>query len=238
MTSAYDEDLAYIHDRGFGGLAEAAARRVVELLGRPSFVVELGCGSGASSRLLTEAGHDVLGIDASEAMLALARRNAPAATVRHGCLPDVEIPPCDAVTAIGEVLNYVEGDAGELVRRVHTALRPGGVFVLDVAGPGRVPGDGPERRWTASDDWAVLVEAEEAAGTLTRRITTFRDAGGGLHRRATVVHRQRLYPASEVLTLLRAAGFRARTLRGYGGRPVAPGHRAFVARRGATAPQG
>ncbi len=178
----YEEDLAYVHDAGFVAVAEAGAAALVELLDRRGracgLVVELGCGSGVSSRLLTDAGYDVLGIDSSPAMIELARRRAPGATFQVGSFLDAELPACDAVTAFGEVLNYLfderssERRLGALFGRVHEALRPGGVFVLDVAGPGR----GADRGWTAGDDWAVLDETEEdeTSGLLTRRITTFR----------------------------------------------------------------
>jgi SAM-dependent methyltransferase len=235
----YEDDLAYIHDAGFVAVAEAGAATLVKLLARRGLagglVVELGCGSGASSRLLTDAGHDVLGLDASPAMLELARRRAPRARFRVGSFVDAELPPCDAVTALGEVLNYLfderasERVLGDLFARVHAALRPGGVFLLDLAGPGR----GRDRGWTAGAGWAVLHETEEDERTrvLTRRITTFREAGGA-YRRGEEEHRQRLYAPTAVAELLRAAGFRVRVRRGYGDRRLAPNVRAFVATKG------
>jgi hypothetical protein len=140
------------------------------------------------------------------------------------------------VTAIGEVLNYdVSAEAEEhlvsFFARAHAALRPDGLLVLDVAGPGRIPADGPVRTWSEGSDWAILVETAEdrRAHELTRRMTVFRRTGGGW-RRTETEHRQRLYPASAVVALLRDAGFRARILRSYeGDEPLAPGHRALIA---------
>ncbi len=237
---AYGADLAYIHDAGFTALARGAARRLVELLAargiERGLVVELGCGSGASAAVLTAAGFDVLGIDSSQEMVALARGNAPQARFVVGSFVEAELPRCIAVTAFGEVLNYLtdERRAPAAVRRtaarVHAALQPGGVFLLDVAGPGRARGT--ERRWAAGEDWAVLTESEERRSppTLTRRITAFRRAGA-LYRRTEETHVQRLHRASEVLALLRDAGFRARALRGYAGERFAPGHSVLVASR-------
>jgi SAM-dependent methyltransferase len=248
-VSAYGEDLAHIHDAGFSDLAATAAKRVVELLAdsgiASGLVVDLGCGSGVTARRLTASGYDVLGIDSSEAMIELARLNAPAARFRVGSIVTEPLPDCRAVTAIGEVLNYLpetvdraHGVPG-LLGRIHRALRPGGLLVLDVAGPGRVPGGGPVRVWTASADWAVLVETREddAPRVLSRHITTFRRSGT-LYRRGEEQHRQRLYRSSEVLGLLRAEGFRARALRGYGRTPFAPGHSVFVARKPGPRPTG
>lgn len=240
MRGAYGEDLAYAHDAGFTALARDAARRLVELLTErgieDGLVVELGCGSGTSAAILTGAGYDVLGIDSSPEIIALARRKAPRAAFRVESFVDAELPPCVAVTAIGEVLNYLLDERNtpaalrRLLGRVHAALEPGGLFLLDVAGPGRVRGS--ERNWIAGEDWAVLMEASERAAppTLTRAITTFRRAGKH-YRRSEELHRQRLYRASEMLAALRAAGFRARALRGYAGERFAPGHSVLLATR-------
>jgi SAM-dependent methyltransferase len=238
----YGEDLAYVHDAGFSGLAQAAANRVVaELRARgivEGLVVDVGCGSGVAARRLSLAGYDVLGLDPSPAMLELARRRAPKATFRRGSFVDAELPPeCVAVTAVGEVLNYhvaaeAERDLEAFFARVHSALRPGGLLALDVAGPGRVPGGGPARTWAEGDDWAALVESTERPGQpeLTRRIVTFRRRAGRW-RRTETGHHQRLYAASHIVALLRQAGFRARILRGYNtDEPGAPGHRALIAR--------
>ena len=73
----YGEDLAHIHANGFTALAEAAAPAVVELPRRAGIrrglVVDLGCGSGITSRALLDAGYEVLGIDSSRPLLARAR---------------------------------------------------------------------------------------------------------------------------------------------------------------------
>jgi SAM-dependent methyltransferase len=242
-VNEYGEDLAHVHDAGFSDLAQTAANRVVaELRGRgivDGLVVDVGCGTGVTARRLIRAGYDVLGLDPSPAMLALARRQAPRATFRRGSFADAELPPdCAAITAIGEVLNYdfspeAEEHFAAFFARAHRALRRGGLLALDVAGPGRVPGDGPARTWRDGADWAILVETSEdrRARELTRRMTTFRRTGGGW-RRTETEHHQRLYPSSAIAALLRTAGFRTRILRSYDGdEPFAPGHRAFIARR-------
>jgi SAM-dependent methyltransferase len=106
----YDADLAYIHDVGYGDFARRSGPAILKLLRsakiRSGLVVDLGCGSGIWARQLVDAGYDVLGIDASRAMLALARRRVPEGKFRHGSALTCGIPPCRAVTAMGEVFNY------------------------------------------------------------------------------------------------------------------------------------
>jgi SAM-dependent methyltransferase len=241
VSEHYAEDLAAIHDAGFGELARAAAgflRRELEERGiERGLVLDLGCGSGILAAELSSAGYDVLGLDQSEAFLALARARAPRARFELGSLFAFEPPPCCAVTAVGECFNYLfdernDGAALEaLFRRVHAALQPGGPFVFDVAEPGRV-GRAPTQGFVEGPGWTVLVAREEDPATrvLTRRITAFRRLGEH-YRRSHEVHRQRLYPRSEVRALLEGAGFHVRELPGYGELPFANGHAGFLATR-------
>ena len=64
MEEAYREDLAYIHDAGFGRLARGAAGLLLDELHRCGFdrglVIDLGCGSGILSEQLSAGGFDVL----------------------------------------------------------------------------------------------------------------------------------------------------------------------------------
>jgi len=110
MIQGYQEDLAYIHDVGFGAFSSESAPGLLEILHQKGIekglVVDLGCGSGIWAKALTQAGYEVLGIDISDAMLDLAREKAPKAKFQNASLLRVELPKCDAVTSIGECLNY------------------------------------------------------------------------------------------------------------------------------------
>ena len=111
--------------------------------------------------------------------LALARRTAPGARFRLASVLDTGLPPCRAVVAVGEVLNYTQRSLDPVFRRVHRALEPGGLFVFDLAGPGRVAGKGPARYWTEGEDWAILVEVEvELAELHGARVRVRRGAAG------------------------------------------------------------
>jgi SAM-dependent methyltransferase len=201
-------------------------------------VIDLGCGSGLWAQELTKAGYRVLGIDISEQMIAIARKRVPEAEFRVGSLFDADIPPCQAVTAVGEVLNYLfdsKGDGEELLslfRRVYAALARGGVFVFDLAEPGQVLPRTATRGFTEGEGWVVLLEKEEDTeqGTLTRRIVTFRRTTH-CYRRDDEVHRLRLLGTTEVAKQLRQAGFRVWTRRAYGRYRLPRVHAAFVARK-------
>jgi SAM-dependent methyltransferase len=235
----YGRDLAAIHDEGYTRPAELGARRLVAELASAGIsggvVVDLGCGSGVSSRILSDAGYDVLGIDPSQPMLDLAAEAAPDALFKRGDAATALLPRCVGVGAFGEPLNYVRSEGEDnlpaVIDRVHEALRPGGIFAFDLAGPARGAPREIDRDWSEDDGWAVLVERTRTDRLVRRRITTFREEPGNRWRRSVEFHLQRLHPAAEVLDLLREAGFRARSVIGWDGVRERPGHTAFVARR-------
>jgi SAM-dependent methyltransferase len=227
----YGPDQALIHDREFGDLARRAATYLRPLLDeaglRHGTVVDLGCGSGILASILTDAGYDVLGVDVSQDMIELASANAPKASFRHGSLLDVELPAAVAVTAIGEALNYATDprasldQLGRLAARVREALAPGGVFLFDVATPGRHGPDRIARRYHDHDDWTLYMRADESAdhATLDRRITIFRkvdEPGPDRYRRSDEHHVLRLYELGAVIDALERAGFEVVTSDAYG----------------------
>jgi SAM-dependent methyltransferase len=243
MATAYREDLAFIHDAGYGHFSRNAAQVVLEALrsaGADSgLVVDLGCGSGILAEQLVAAGYDVLGIDLSPDLIDLARRRVPGGRFRVASLWAAELPACVGVTAIGECVNYlfdpgdVETRLASLFRRIADVLPPGGVFVFDAAGPGRVTGPGPVKAFAEAEaaEWAVLVATEEDPdrGILTRRITSFRRVGE-LYRRDQEVHRLRLYPQAMLEDELHRAGFHVHVVHAYGALPLPQGMAAFLAR--------
>lgn len=240
LMEAYKDDLAYIHDVGFGDYARNSAPGLLDMLRKAGIttglVVDLGCGSGLWARELADADYDVLGIDISAAMIELARKRVPKATFQIGSLLKAKLPACVGVTSLGECLNYLFdksnslGELRRLFRRVYAALKPGGLFIFDIAEPGR--GKGPRRKHMEGPDWAVLVEVDEDArnNRLTRRITSFRKIGD-LYTRDEEVHRLQLYRRSEVAKELRNVGFRVRTVGAYGDQPMIDGCVGFVARK-------
>ncbi len=232
----YAEDLAYIHDRGYSTEAGMAARLVVRLLQRHGItrglVLDLGCGSGESSREFTRAGFDVLGIDASPAMIRLAARRVPRARFLCCRVTPRVLRPCDAVVAIGEVLNYLPSRAAaqRLIRRMAAVLNPGGLLFFDVRQPlsPRAP-----HRWIhgrTGRDWLVMAlsDVDRKRQRLTRKIVTFRRVKGRW-RRHDETHRQLLYAPSIIRRSLRSAGLRLIPMRGEGTRSAQAGCQLFAA---------
>jgi SAM-dependent methyltransferase len=238
--SGYREDLAYVHDAGFSGFVRGAMPGLLKILRRhhicEGLVIDLGCGSGIAAHELTRAGYEVLGVDISAAMLRLARARAPGARFVRASLFRVKLPPCVAVTAVGECVNYLfeRGNnrrrLGKLFRRVYQSLVPGGVFVFDIATPGRART--PLDRYFQGRDWAIFVHNQEDMRSLrlTRRMVIFRKVGRNW-RRSVETHTQELYPVQLVTSQLLRAGFKVQQRSGYGARPLGAGAAVLVAQR-------
>lgn len=194
----------------------------------------MGCGSGLWIQKLVKSGYQTIGIDISPAFIDIARKRVPQAEFRVDSLFNAEIPPCNAVTSIGECFNYLfdsENDNQRLVelfRRIYKALTPGGVFIFDIATPQQVSAETTTKGFTEGEDWIVLVEKEETHEILTRRIITFFRCGEH-YRRDEEVHHQRLYEATEIVQALVKIGFRVETLKGYGEFNLPLNHAAFIA---------
>ena len=111
-------------------------------------VLDVGCGAGEHTILLTRLGYDVLGIDFAPHAVELARQNAAAKGV------DARFEVADAInlgaearydTIVDSALFHIfdDTDRAKYVNSLHTACRPGAlVHVLALSDAGR--GFGPE----------------------------------------------------------------------------------------------
>jgi SAM-dependent methyltransferase len=236
----YGEAQARIHDERFGALALAAADLVAELLGeRRGTVVDLGCGSGIYAAAMQARGFDVVGVDLSPDMAAIARTRAPNAHIEVGSVHDFAIPNAIAVSALGEVLNYATDpraglDAlGTLATRVRAALEPNGIFVFDVSTPGR----GTYERFHDAGEWSLGMHSVEHHGSLTRDIVIHTRNPDGTYTRVDEQHVVRLYEAAAVTHALESAGFTVEERNTYGALPPLPGWKVFVSYASDNHPQ-
>jgi trans-aconitate methyltransferase len=126
----YDGQHAFVHRLGAG---------VIELLDpRPSErVLDVGCGTGHLTKKIAEAGAQVVGVDASAAMIAEARQNFPDLKFEVSDATRMRFDqPFDAVFS-NAALHWVRPPEAAIVR-MWDALRPGGRFVIEMGGKGNV----------------------------------------------------------------------------------------------------
>ena len=116
-------------------------------------VLDLGCGAGQLARhLATTGAAEVVGLDVSERMLALARAEwaHPRVTYRLGAIEEARFPAGRFDLVVSSLaLHYVDNYRG-LIRRIAEWLTSGGVVVYSTEHPiftARLPGDG----WVLDD---------------------------------------------------------------------------------------
>jgi SAM-dependent methyltransferase len=236
--SAYQKDLAYIHDVGFGFLAKGAATHTIKHLqkSKNNTVVDLGCGSGIFAEKLVEKGYKIVGIDLSQDMIRLATKRVPNANFIHQSLFDAKIPTCAAVTAIGECMNYLFDAThsterlNEVFQKIFESLEPGGFFLFDVAVPGRGSKEW-SKGFSEGNDWAIFFSAKEEKRSrlLVRRMTCFRKIKN-TYRRSYEEHRLQLFPAKNIRKMLKKNGFtNIKILKNYGNQSLFDGLVGFIA---------
>ena len=111
---------------------EEAIRRVG--IGAGQRVLDIGCGAGVFLRLAAQRGAQVFGLDASEALLALARTRVPDADLRSG---DMQFLPYedgafDLVTGFNAF--FYAQDMVAALREAGRVARPGAPVVIQVFG--------------------------------------------------------------------------------------------------------
>lgn len=102
-------------------------------LATDSLVLDLGCGAGCPiDRWLTDRGHRVIGLDISDAMIALARRNVPEADYRvrdMSTLADSEYS-VDAVVCFFAMFHIDRRHHRAFLSRIRSYLPPGGLMLI------------------------------------------------------------------------------------------------------------
>jgi SAM-dependent methyltransferase len=98
-------------------------------------ILDLGCGDGALTVKILEAGAKVVGVDASESMITAARARGLDAHVANGEALEFG-PEFDAVFSNAALHWMLDGAA--VAQGVHRALKPGGRFVGEMGGQGNV----------------------------------------------------------------------------------------------------
>jgi SAM-dependent methyltransferase len=120
-----------------GGFVPALGAPVLALLDpRPGeTILDLGCGDGVLTEKIVAAGAKVIGVDASEAMVAAARKRGIESYVGDGQSLDFATQ-FDAVFS-NATLHWIL-DPAAVARGVFRALVPGGRFVGEMGGEGNI----------------------------------------------------------------------------------------------------
>jgi SAM-dependent methyltransferase len=115
---------------------------------RGALVLDLGCGTGEHSRRLVAGGFDVLGIDASPAMLAKAREAPLPPNLRFAEADLAEVAavvdrPAAGAICLGNTMPHLDdGEMRRFARGLAAALQPGAPLVFQILNYERILGQG------------------------------------------------------------------------------------------------
>ena len=179
-------------------------------------VLDLGCGTGTLTELLSDKGYDMIGIDNAEDMLEIAmeKRMQSGKDILY-LLQDMRefelYGTVGAVVSVCDSLNYIleDDDMQQVLHLVNNYLYPGGVFVFDfntVYKYETVIGDTTiaENRENCSFIWDNYYHPEEKINEYD--LTIFVQEEEELFRRYAETHYQRGYTLQEMKHFVQNAG--------------------------------
>lgn len=171
-------------------------------------LLDVGCGTGNATKPMVEAGLEVVGLDRSESMLAVARAKIPDATFVNADMTDFEIDSSFSLAfSVFDALNNLldEADFGRALARVHAHLSSGGLFIFDVntsVGLRDLWDGGRVEGWVDEVYYRWVHTFDEASGLA--QVEAYCETPDGAF---TEVHTERPYDPPQLERLLKGAGF-------------------------------
>ena len=214
LAGHYDElteDVAYTRRADF----------VEKLMGRSRVpvktVLDLACGTGTMTAIFTRRGYELVSVDASADMLAVAREKTAGIPGEPPVFLQQDMPRLDlygtveAAICCLDSLNYLTrpSDLRRTLGRLRLFIQPGGVLIFDVNTPYKLQNlDGQVFLDERDDVYCVWrTEYNRRSRVCTYYMDLFSQEKGELWRRDFEYHRQRAYSVEELEGYLREAGF-------------------------------
>lgn len=186
-------------------------------------VLDVCCGTGLLAAELASRGYRVTGVDASEAMLARARRLlGPHATLIHATLPELPLETTfDAATCTLDGFTYLAPAAlAPTVAAMARVLRPGGWLIFDAHTDAMMALTSSRPVVSGEQDghrFVIVAEVDPEARTCDTRIDV---TGAGAAAPFSEHHRQYFHRGSDIRSALVDGGFEVVAVRdGYSDRP-------------------
>jgi ubiquinone/menaquinone biosynthesis C-methylase UbiE len=219
--SAY-EALAGVYDALTGDVGYEKRADYIEKLFLKSrvpvhTVLDLACGTGSMTALLTERGYELIAVDESPDMLAAAREKASDLTGEPPVFLNQSMEALDLYGTVDaaicclDSLNYLAGprEVQKTFQRLHLFISPGGLLVFDINSAAMLRElDGQVFLDEQEDVYCVWrPEFEKRSRVCTYWMDIFTRRTDGAWERSVEQHRQKAYEVEELRAWLLEAGF-------------------------------
>ena len=182
-------------------------------------VLDLACGTGTMTALLTERGYELIGVDGSEDMLLEAREKAQTLTgvpplFLHQSMPELDLyGTVEAAICCLDSINYLTRprDVQRTFNRLHDTIAPGGSLVFDIHAVSKMEKLDGEVLLDEREDVFCLwrTRYRKNVKMLDYEVDLFRLQPDGAWERDFEEHHQRAYTVEELTAWLEEAGFTA-----------------------------
>ncbi len=205
---------ALTFDVDYKSMATFIRKRLVANGLNHGLVLDLACGTGSLTLALSDYGYDMLGADASEDMLAVARQKKGAENILFLNQPmeDFELyGTVDAIVCALDSINYLTEpkDLEKTFALCANYLNPEGILLFDVNSEykfNEVLGTQTYSYETEDIYYIWENELDAKTGLCDLYLTFFEKTDKDLYRRLDEVHTQRIYSDSELSLALKKAG--------------------------------
>lgn len=105
---------------------------LIEVLPRGGHVLDVGCGPGTFTQLLSDEGFEVVGIDLSPDMLAQAKRRSPHVALHEMDMRTLEFDDTsfDGILAAFSLIHIPDNEISQVLSEFHRVLRPNGALLI------------------------------------------------------------------------------------------------------------
>ncbi|MBQ3553939.1 MAG: methyltransferase domain-containing protein [Clostridia bacterium] len=215
--SAYQR-FAELYDRlTFDVDYEAIAARIDGIFEReekkPHLVLDLACGTGTLTRLLAQKGYDMIGVDASDAMLQKAQEKCPSSLLLLQNMQEFELyGTVDAIVCMLDSVNYLteDSDLDHVFHLANNYLNPNGLFIFDINSEYKFRNILANHTYTYETDDIFYVwenDFDEETKLCDFYLTFFEQAEDGRYTRFDEMHTERMYTCAEIEKALERHGF-------------------------------
>lgn len=185
----------------------------------PKLLLELACGTGTITNLLSKKGYDMIGLDLSEEMLNVAREKCDdSVLLLNQDMTEFELyGTVDAILCLLDSVNYIT-DKDKLQRMfdlAHNYLEYGGLLIFDINSKFKLENVIAENTFIRETEKIYSVwENEQNPPYVNFYLNFFVENDDGNYERFYEEHQERIYQINEISAMLEKSGFENITVYG------------------------